>query len=71
MGLWEAQGIGRKPLWTSEDGEALEKWLKEPRSISSQQLSQRWARGRRINIMGVWEEETRFELVATAPRSTR
>ena len=48
MGLWEAQGRGRKPLWTSEDWEALEKWLKEPRSISSRQLSQRLARDRQV-----------------------
>ncbi|OLT59411.1 helix-turn-helix domain-containing protein [Moorena bouillonii] len=47
-GLWEAQGRGRKPSWNNEDWEALAKWLKEPRSISSRQLSQRLARDRQV-----------------------
>ena len=38
-GLWDALGRGKKPSWTREDWIALEQWLKEPRSISSRQLS--------------------------------
>jgi transposase len=48
LGLWEAGGRGRKPSWTSEDWEAMEQWLNEPRSISSRQLSQRLARERQV-----------------------
>ncbi|MBE9168401.1 helix-turn-helix domain-containing protein [Pleurocapsales cyanobacterium LEGE 06147] len=48
VGLWEAQGRGKKPSWTEEDWNVLEKWLKEPRSISSRQLSQRLARERQV-----------------------
>ncbi len=48
VGLWEAQGRGRKPSWTTVDWEALEQWLQEPRSISSRQLSQRLARHRQV-----------------------
>ena len=48
VGLWEAQGRGRKPSWTTEDWEAMEQWLNEPRSISSRQLSQRLARERQV-----------------------
>jgi transposase len=48
VGLWEAEGRGKKPSWTKEDWRALEQWLKEPRSISSRQLSQRLARERQV-----------------------
>ena len=48
VGLWEAGGRGKKPSWTNEDWIALEQWLKEPRSISSRQLSQRLARERQV-----------------------
>ena len=47
-GLWEAGGRGQKPRWTQEDWIAVEEWLKEPRSISSKQLSQRLARERQV-----------------------
>ena len=47
-GLWEARGRGQKPRWTEEDWIAVEEWLKEPRSISSKQLSQRLARERQV-----------------------
>ncbi len=47
-GLWEAKGRGKKPSWTTEDWITLEQWLKEPRSISSRQLSQRLARERQV-----------------------
>ncbi len=47
-GLWEAGGRGKKPRWTNEDWQALEEWLKEPRSSSSRQLSQRLARERQV-----------------------
>lgn len=47
-GLWEAGGRGQKPRWTQEDWIALEGWLKEPRSISSKQLSQRLAKERQV-----------------------
>ena len=49
-GLWEAKGRGRKPSWNSQDWEALEQWLQEPRSISSRQLSQRWAKQRQVFV---------------------
>ncbi|NEQ85731.1 MAG: helix-turn-helix domain-containing protein [Moorea sp. SIO2I5] len=49
-GLWEAKGRGIKPSWTSQDWEALEQWLQEPRSISSRQLSQRWAKQRQVFV---------------------
>lgn len=48
MGLWDASGRGKKPTWTTEDWMALSQWLKEPRSISSQQLSQRLAKERQV-----------------------
>ena len=48
VGLWEAGGRGKKPIWTKEDWLALEQWLNEPRSISSRQLSQRLARERQV-----------------------
>ena len=48
LGLWETRGRGRKPSWTTEDWEAIEQWLNEPRSISSRQLSQRLARERQV-----------------------
>lgn len=48
VGLWDALGRGKKPTWTTEDWMALSQWLKEPRSISSQQLSQRLAKERQV-----------------------
>lgn len=48
LGLWEAGGRGRKPSWTTEDWEAMEQWLNEPRSISSRQLSQSKQRERQV-----------------------
>ena len=48
VGLWEAEGRGQKPRWTKEDWIVVEGWLKEPRSISSQQLSQRLAKERQV-----------------------
>jgi transposase len=48
VGLWEAGGRGKKPSWTQEDWQILQQWLNEPRSISSRQLSQRWARERQV-----------------------
>ena len=48
VGLSDALGRGKKPTWTKEDWRALEKWLKEPRSISSRQLSHRLARERQV-----------------------
>ena len=50
VGLWEAQGRGKKPSWTKEDWIALEKWLQEPRSISSRQLSQKLATERQVYL---------------------
>ena len=47
-GLWDALGRGKKPSWTTEDWMALSQWLKEPLSISSQQLSQRLAKERQV-----------------------
>ena len=47
-GLWEAGGRGKKPRWTDEDWQALEQWLKEPRSSSAKLLSQRLARERQV-----------------------
>lgn len=48
VGLWEAKGRGKKTTWTNEDWMVLSQWLKEPRSISSQQLSQRLAKERQV-----------------------
>ena len=48
IGLWEVKGRGKKPTWTKEDWMALEKWLEEPRSTSSRQLSHRLARERQV-----------------------
>ncbi|MEM7592800.1 MAG: helix-turn-helix domain-containing protein [Cyanobacteria bacterium P01_A01_bin.83] len=48
VGLWEARGRGKKTTWTTEDWIVVEKWLKEPRSISSRQLSQRLAKERQV-----------------------
>ena len=48
VGLWSAKGRGKKPSWTKEDWIAFSQWLKEPRSISSRQLSQRLARERQV-----------------------
>ena len=48
MGLWEAEGRGKKPTWTKEDWIALEQWLKEPRSSSAKLLSQSKPRERQV-----------------------
>ena len=50
VGLWEAQGRGRKATWKEEDWQAVEKWLSEERSYSAKQLSQRLAQEKQIKL---------------------
>jgi len=50
VGLWEAQGRGRKATWKEEDWQAVEKWLSEERSYSARQLSQRLAQERHVKL---------------------
>ena len=49
-GLWEAKGRGKKATWKKEDWEAVEKWLKEERSYSARQLSQRLAQEKQVKL---------------------
>jgi transposase len=49
-GLWEAQGRGRKARWSQEDWQALEEWVNEPRRYSAQQLSQKLAEERQVEL---------------------
>ena len=50
VGLWEAQGRGRKLTWENEDWQALETWLCEERSYSAMQLSQKLAKERQVRL---------------------
>ena len=49
-GLWEAPGRGKKATWTEEDWSAVEKWLREERSYSARELSQKLASEREIKL---------------------
>ena len=49
-GLWESQGRGKKATWTEEDWSAVEEWLKEERSYSARQLSQKLAQEKQIKL---------------------
>ena len=50
VGLWEAQGRGRKATWKEEDWQAVEKWLNEERSYSARQLSQKLATEKQVKL---------------------
>ena len=50
VGLWSAQGRGRKLTWKNEDWQALETWLSEERSYSARQLSQKLAQERQVRL---------------------
>jgi len=49
-GLWEVPRPGRQPRWQPDDLQAVESWLVEPRSYTSQQLCQRLASERKVEL---------------------
>ena len=50
VGLWEAEGRGRKATWKNEDWQVLETWLSQERSYSARQLSQKLAAERQVRL---------------------
>ena len=53
-GLWEAPGRGKKRCWQEADLLAVEEWLKEERSYTSRQLSEKLAQERGVEIEAKW-----------------
>lgn len=53
-GLWEATGRGKKRCWQEADLKAVEGWLEEERSYTSQQLSEKLTKERGVNIQAKW-----------------